>query len=193
MCVSLVTITRRPQKIAAEFFPLLNLNTQCDLSQSVKRGNAEKKNKQTHTLSEKQKRQRHVLLQGATVTRSYCVKLCILNSFTSCYSAVFVHHSDCTHTETHTRLTGKLSLMASTGAWKGHAKLCFHNVFNTTFCKYWKRAKTNKQKIIHTLNKWNWHFTSRDGSQSKVLPAAGWSVVWVWRGSMFRGVEGWRG
>lgn len=149
------------------------------------------------TLSEKQKRQRRVLLQGATITGSYCVKLCIWNSFTSCYRAIFVLNSYCTHTETnthtHTWLTGKLSLMASTGAWKGQAKLCFHNVFNTTFCKYWKRAKT-KKIIIHTLNKWNWHFTSRHGSQINVLlPAAGWSVVWVWRGSMFRGVEGWRG
>lgn len=155
---------------------------------------------------EKQKRKTHFLKSrkgsdvfycrvppspGPTVWNfAYGIHLLVVTELSLC-STLIAHTLKQTHT--HTWLTGKLSLMASTGAWKGQAKLCFHNVFNTTFCKYWKRAKT-KKIIIHTLNKWNWHFTSRHGSQINVLlPAAGWSVVWVWRGSMFRGVEGWRG
>lgn len=33
-------------------------------------------------------------------------------------------------------LTGKLSLTASTGAWKGHENWCFHRVFSTTLSRY---------------------------------------------------------
>jgi len=33
-------------------------------------------------------------------------------------------------------LTGKFSLMASTGCWKGHTNWCFHSVFSTTLSRY---------------------------------------------------------
>lgn len=35
--------------------------------------------------------------------------------------------------------------MASTGSWKGHAKWCFHNDFNTSLSRYWKREKDQSQ------------------------------------------------
>lgn len=35
-----------------------------------------------------------------------------------------------------TKLTGRLSFNASTGAWKGQANWCFHRVFTTTFSRY---------------------------------------------------------
>lgn len=54
-----------------------------------------------------------------------------------------------TRTHTNMWLTGKLSLMASTGAWKGHAKWCFHNGFNTSLSRYWKR-ETSHKKINQT-------------------------------------------
>lgn len=43
--------------------------------------------------------------------------------------------------------------MASTGAWKGHAKLCFHNDFNTSLSRYWQREKKPKEKQIKANSK----------------------------------------
>lgn len=40
-------------------------------------------------------------------------------------------------TETKLVLTGRLSLTASTGAWKGQANWCFHRTFTTILSRYW--------------------------------------------------------
>lgn len=42
-------------------------------------------------------------------------------------------HGPARSTET---LTGRFSLMASTGAWKGHEKWCFHRALRTTLSRY---------------------------------------------------------
>lgn len=98
-----------------------------------------------------------------------------------------------TRTHTNTWLTGKLSLMASTGAWKGHAKWCFHNGFNTSLSRYWKRETSHKKSIKLTSKTPETVQTYDQTNRDPPVPVAGWSVVWACWGSMFQGVEGWRG
>lgn len=117
------------------------------------------------------------------------------NSHKEClgYARTHMHaHTNAeTHKHTKTKLTGKLSLTVSTGTWKGHANWCFHRVFNTTFSRYWKGAYL---ELIKLWSSTVYMVKGQRGPYSSVNippPVAGWSVVWVWRDSMFQGVGGW--
>lgn len=83
--------------------------------------------------------------------------------------------------------------MASTGAWKGHAKWCFHNVFNTTLSRYWNEHQDEVNQIelnqIWKIYKESPRWKQEGGS----LHVVGWSVVLVWTGSMSLVPGGWRG
>lgn len=83
--------------------------------------------------------------------------------------------------------------MASTGAWKGHAKWCFHNVFNTTLSRYWNEHQDEVNQI--ELNQiWKIYKESPSWKQEGgSLHVVGWSVVLVWTGSMSLVPGGWRG
>ena len=49
---------------------------------------------------------------------------------------VFYSMRHCVDRDKKLVLTGRLSLTASTGAWKGQAKWCFHRAFTTTLSRY---------------------------------------------------------
>lgn len=73
-------------------------------------------------------------------------------------------------------LTGRFSLTASTGCWKGHANWCFHSVFSTTLSRYcsW---------LVCRLGLLGLEVSGGGGLTPTALPCWGWAcdcVVDIW-------------